>query len=446
MKRIILLFTTLFLLAACGGSRGSEPVAEATAPVVPSATDALPAETAVPPTEAPPTVIEGDAATDQPPPTLTPAPTDTPAPTPTPLPTLTTGVSFETVLAGGSLSRPTYLTHAGDERLFIVEQPGRIRIIQNGELVATPFLDIVDKVQDAANEQGLLSVAFHPNYGENGRFFINYTRQDGATVIARYQVSDDPNVAIRDSEQVLLTIPQPYGNHNGGQLKFGPDGYLYVGMGDGGSADDPLGHGQNLETLLGAMLRLNVDFENGDTLYGVPDSNPFVGVDEARNEIWAYGLRNPWRFSFDRATGDLYIADVGQNIYEEVSFQPADSSGGENYGWNIMEGFHCFQQETCDQEGLVLPIFEYEHSQGCSVTGGYVYRGAAHPTLHGNYFFTDYCSGIVWALVPQADGTWASAQVANTGRNVASFGEDLNGELYILGHATGEVLRLTTGD
>lgn len=327
------------------------------------------------------------------------------------------------------LERPTYLAHAGDDRLFVVEQPGRIRIIDNGQVLDQPFLDITDLVLSEGNEQGLFSVAFHPNYKTNGQFFVDYTRnKDGATVIARYTVSaNDPNVADGQSGVNVLVIQQPEPNHNGGQLQFGPDGYLYVGMGDGGGQGDqhgPIGNGQDLKALLGKLLRINVT--NVDT-YSIPKDNPFG------NEIWAYGLRNPWRFSFDRATDDLYIADVGQNDYEEVDFQPASSKGGENYGWRIMEGFHCYGANTCDQSGLVLPIAEYSHDVGgCSITGGYVYRGQKYPAMQGTYFFGDYCSGIIWSLQRGASGQWQMTRQLRPDANISSFGEDRGGELYVI--------------
>jgi glucose/arabinose dehydrogenase len=327
------------------------------------------------------------------------------------------------------LTRPLYLTHAGDERLFVVEQRGIVRIIEDGELLSAPFLNIDGLVGDNANEQGLLSLAFDPAYAENGRFFVNYTNNQGRTVISRFQVSDDANTADADSEVTLLTVSQPFGNHNGGQLHFGPDGYLYVGMGDGGSGGDPQGNGQNSSTLLGSLLRLDV---SGDE-YTTPDNNPFSG-DAGLSEIWAIGLRNPWRFSFDRLTGDIYIADVGQSIWEEVSFQSAASSGGENYGWNIMEGAHCYQSTDCDSEGLQMPIFEYNHDLGCSVTGGYIYRGQQFPELQGNYFVADYCTGIIWSLFQEADGSWTNQQVLDSDLVVASFGEDAAGELYMIDH------------
>ncbi|MBE2197645.1 MAG: PQQ-dependent sugar dehydrogenase, partial [Anaerolinea sp.] len=328
--------------------------------------------------------------------------------------------------------KPTSLTHAGDDRLFVTEQQGVIRIIANGRVLPDPFLYIVNRVGSNEYEQGLLSVAFHPRYAENGYFYVNYTNTNGRTVVSRFQVSaDNPNLASANSELILLTIPQPYANHNGGQVKFGPDGYLYVGMGDGGSANDPLRAGQDLNNLLGKLLRLDVDF-NPDG-YAIPADNPFVTDDNARNEIWAYGLRNPWRFSFDRLTGDLFIADVGQNLWEEINFQPAASRGGENYGWRIMEASYCFMADACDQTGLILPIFEYNHELGCSVTGGYIYRGA-ELSLYGNYFLGDYCQGTIWGLTPTDAGGWQATVVYQGAGNISSFGEDVNGELYVLNH------------
>ncbi len=394
------------------------------------------------PTFAAPTIVPPTTR-----PTATkPARTIDPSPTAPLQPTATTPgqtageftLALEPVIEGG-LVRPDYVTHAGDDRLFVVEQPGRIRIIQSGQLLDRPFLDMTDKVTTSGNEQGLLSVAFHPDYQNNGQFFVNYTRQrDGATVIERYTVSgDDPDRADDRSGKVILTIAQPEANHNGGLIKFGPDGYLYIGMGDGGGAGDrhgSIGNGQDLEALLGKMLR--VDVTNQDT-YIVPPDNPFG------NEIWSYGLRNPWRFSFDRATGDLYLADVGQNIYEEVDFQSASSTGGENYGWRNMEGRHCYDpKEGCDPTGLVLPIAEYSHDVGgCSITGGYVYRGSQYPALQGAYFFGDYCTGFIWSL--QRDGDqWRMTKRLESGVRISSFGEDVNGELYVVDHSGG-VYRLS---
>ena len=364
--------------------------------------------------------------------TIAPSLTALPQPT-APLPAQTSGeftLALEPVIEGG-LVRPDYLTHAGDDRLFVVEQPGRIRIIAGGQLLDRPFLDIADKVTTDGNEQGLLSVAFHPDYQTNGQFFVNYTRQkDGATVIERYTVAkDDPDRAADQSGKVILVIDQPEANHNGGLIKFGPDGYLYIGMGDGGGQGDQhgaIGNGQNRAALLGKLLR--IDVTNQET-YAVPPGNPF------NNEIWAYGLRNPWRFSFDRATGDLYVADVGQNTYEEVDFQPAASKGGENYGWRIMEGLHCYDpQAGCDQSGLALPVAEYSHADGgCSITGGYVYRGSKYPVLDGAYFFGDYCSGNIWSLQREGD-QWQMIKRLEADKRMSSFGEDVKGELYVVDH------------
>ncbi len=383
------------------------------------------------------------------PPTLTPIPTDqptatptiTPTPTNTPIPvTAVTHISLN--LVAGGFVKPVYLTHAGDGRLFVVEQDGAIRIIQDGAVLPQPFLNIDPLVGSIESERGLLGLAFHPNYAENGRFFIYYTDNSGGTVISRYQVSsDNPNQADPDSAVVIFTLPQPDWNHNSGQLVFGPDGYLYVGLGDGGGANDQYQNGQNPSTLLGTILRLDVDFNESG--YAIPADNPFVGDDAKRNEIWAYGLRNPWRFSFDRLTGDLFIADVGQNLWEEIHLQPADSPGGENYGWNIMEGSHCFQTETCDPTGLELPIHDYPHGEGsCSVTGGYVYRGQQYLELYGNYFLADYCSGIFWSLFPEADGSWTATKLVDTPHFPSSFGEDVDGELYFLSYGEGTVYQI----
>jgi glucose/arabinose dehydrogenase len=331
-------------------------------------------------------------------------------------------------LVSDALDRPVYVTHAGDSsgRLFVVEKVGQIVILRDGQPVAEPFLDISDRVGSSSNEQGLLSVAFHPQFAENGHLFVNYTDRSGDTIISRFQADGDR--ADPASESVLLKIDQPFPNHNGGLVLFGPDGYLYIGMGDGGSGGDPQGNGQNRKSLLGKLLRLDVD--KGDP-YGIPSDNPWPSDDQARPEVWAYGLRNPWRFSFDRSTGDLYIADVGQNQYEEIHFQPAASHGGENYGWNKMEGQHCFRANSCDQAGLVMPIAEYDHSLGCSITGGYVYRGAAFAQLQGLYFYGDYCSGRLWALSQPTSGTWEQHELLQSGLRISSFGEDQSGELYL---------------
>jgi glucose/arabinose dehydrogenase len=384
--------------------------------------------------------------------TFTPQPTATLTPEPSPSPTPASAqvadpatVRVELELITGGLDTPVGMAHAGDgsSRLFVLEKPGRIRVVQDGALVATPFLDIADRVGSSQNEQGLLGLAFHPRYAENGAFFVNYTDRQGDTVVSRFSVSGDATKAEPGSEVVLLRIDQPAGNHNGGHLAFGPDGMLYVGTGDGGGAGDRYGNGQNGQTLLGAMLRLGVD---EGSAYRVPEGNPFVDNSNVRDEIWAVGLRNPWRYSFDRLTGDLYIADVGQNRYEEVNVQPASNAVGLNYGWPIMEGLHCFPEDrACDQAGLTLPAWEYDHSQGCSVTGGYVYRGEEFPILTGIYLFGDYCSGRIWGLAPPdgagADG-WQAALVAQADVRLTSFGEDERGELYLVDAGRGELFKI----
>ncbi len=352
---------------------------------------------------------------------------------------------FQLVEVASDFSRPLYLTNAGDgsNRLFVVEQSGKIWILQDGTRLETPFLDVSDRISREAlggdyTERGLLGLAFPPDYAQTGAFYINYTDLNGNTVVARYHVSaDDPNAADPASEAQMLTVEQPYPNHNGGQLAFGPDGYLYIGLGDGGSQGDPNGNGQNTGVLLAKILRLDV---SGDDGYAIPPTNPFANDAVARPEVWAYGLRNPWRFSFDRQTGDLYIADVGQNTWEEVNFQPADSAGGENYGWNIYEGNHAYAGGN-PPPNLTLPFAEYSHDTGgCSVTGGYVYRGSGLPDLQGYYFFGDWCSGNLWASQKDASGTWQTNLVLQTGREISSFGEDEAGELYLLDYA-GAVLQ-----
>jgi glucose/arabinose dehydrogenase len=330
----------------------------------------------------------------------------------------------------GDLTQPLYVTHAGDRtgRLFVVEQAGLIRVVRDGRVLPTPFLDIRRKVI-AGGELGLLSVAFHPRYAANGRFFVNYTSQEGRlkTVIAGYRVSRSHADVADPTEQVLLEIPQPFRNHNGGLNTFGPDGMLYVGMGDGGSAGDPQNNGQRLDTLLGKMLRVDVD---GGAPYRVPPDNPFVARAGARPEIWAYGLRNPWRFSFDRGTGRLFVADVGQNDVEEVNLVER----GGNYGWNIMEGSQCYRSGTCDTAGLRPPIAEYSHTLGCSVTGGYVYRGARIRGLAGRYLFGDFCSGRLWVLTEEPNSRWTMATWLPTTLSISSFGEDEAGEIYVVDH------------
>lgn len=351
-----------------------------------------------------------------------------------------------TEVASG-LSRPLYLTNAGDgsNRMFVVEQSGQVHIIRDGQVIAEPFIDISAVISQEVlgssyTERGLLGLAFHPLYEENGRFFLNYTDLSGNTVIASYQVSaENPDSAEPASGQILLTIQQPFPNHNGGQLQFGPDGYLYIGMGDGGAQGDPFKHGQNPATLLGKLLRIDVD--SVEAPYGIPEDNPYVQNPAFAPEVWAQGLRNPWRFSFDRATGDLYVADVGQNAWEEVNFQPVTSTGGDNYGWNLFEATHAYT--TSDSAGLTMPIAEYDHALGCSISGGYVYRGEQLPELQGVYFYGDWCSGIVWNAYRDLNAQWQSGMFMDTNYSISSFGEDEAGELYIL-HYNGALLKLTT--
>ena len=350
-------------------------------------------------------------------------------------------IAFSEFASG--FNRPLYLTHAGDgsERIFVLEQTGRVWIITDGLRSQQPFLDLSDSITATANrtysEQGLLGLAFHPDYAENGRFFVNYTDRSGGTVVARFQVSlDDPDLADAASGQIIFQLAQPFANHNGGHIDFGPDGYLFITLGDGGSANDPLGAGQNRRLLLGSIIRIDVD---GALPYAIPPDNPFVGEDSALDEIWAYGLRNVWRFSFDRATGDMYLADVGQNLLEEVNFQPADSSGGENYGWNVWEGTNPFAGGHA--VGHVPPVFEYRHTLGCSVTGGYVYRGSAMPQLEAVYIFGDYCTGRIWAMYRDGDLNWHTNELANTGWPISSFGEDEAGEIYLVDYS-GTIYRI----
>ena len=340
------------------------------------------------------------------------------------------------IVAG--VTNPTDIQNAADGsgRLFLVQQNGVVRIFRDGALLAQPFLDIRSKTT-GTGERGLLGLAFPPEFAQNQRFYVNYTDLKGDTVIALYRVSANPDTADAASETVLLHIPQPFENHNGGQVKFGPDGYLYIGMGDGGSGGDPMGNGQNLGSLLGKMLRVDVESQPGSVK--VPPTNPFVNRPGAKPEIWAYGLRNPWRFSFDRPTGNLWIADVGQENYEEIDFQPGASTGGENYGWNRTEGLHCYVP-GCSLTGITLPVAEYSHSLGCSVTGGFVYRGNASPGLRSLYLYADYCSGRIWAL-ERRGSVWVNQELLNTKLAIRTFGEDETGEIY-LGVENGTIFRI----
>jgi glucose/arabinose dehydrogenase len=405
MKKLLILLTLPIL--ACGG------LADTVSPTITPLS---------PPTTAPATQTDTQPET------------DTPAP-PTEPPPLNAGefpnpADYEWRTIASGLNRPVDIQSArdGSGRLFIIEKYGAIRIFQNGQLLDQPFLNINNRVNDSGNEMGLLGLAFHPNYEQNGYFYVNYTGAGGHTRISRFIASG--NSADPNSEQILLTVNQPFPNHNGGAVAFGPDGYLYLALGDGGSAGDPQKHGQNPNTLLGTILRIDVDSGNP---YTIPADNPFG------SEVWAYGLRNPWRISFDRITGDLWIADVGQNRWEEINFLPAGSPGGANFGWSIMEGSYGYDGQP--QPGLLLPAAEYGREDGCSVTGGYVYRGAAMPEWNGVYFYADYCSGKIWGLI-LLDGRWQSQVLFETGLRITSFGEDESGEVY-LASDTGSIHVLT---
>lgn len=327
----------------------------------------------------------------------------------------------------------------GTRRVFIVEQGGTIRIIQNGSLLPDPFLDITNLVE-SGGEEGLLGLAFHPSYKQNGRFFVDYTRRVSGqlqSVIAEYHVSaNDPNKADPSSGTEVLVVDQPFDNHNGGQLAFGPDKYLYISFGDGGSGGDPFGNGQNLGVLLGKLLRIDID---SGPPYQIPPDNPFVNNPSARGEIWVYGMRNPWRFSFDRRSRRLFVGDVGQDSWEEVDIV----TGGGNYGWNVMEGNHCYPPGTpsCDETGKTLPIAEYSHSEGEAIIGGYVYRGSAITSLSGIYVFGDL-NGKMWGLKEVSPGTWNRALLLATGKSISGFGQDDAGEMYVLDYGSGTVYRI----
>lgn len=320
------------------------------------------------------------------------------------------------------------ISNAGDGsgRLFLVEQRGRIFIHKDGEDLEMPFLNISSRVM-MDGEQGLLSLAFAPDFKTSGYFYVWYTGNGGGMILARYKVSDNPDIADSANQDIILIVTQPFPNHNGGRLQFGPDGMLYLGLGDGGGANDPLKTGQDGSTLLGKLIRIDVDPVHGT--FAIPGDNPFLGDGSIRNEIWALGLRNPWRISFDRETGDLFIADVGQNRLEEVNFQPAGSTGGENYGWSIMEGSECFGG-GCDEAGLTLPVAEYNHDEGCSITGGEVYRGRAYPNLVGVYLFGDFCSGNIWGLSRNAS-QWSTQLLSNTSFSITTFGLAEDGSVYV---------------
>ena len=354
-------------------------------------------------------------------------------------------VSLEVIASG--FVRPVDIAHAGDARLFVVEQEGEIHVIdEDGDVLPAPFLSITNTVNDSGNERGLLGLAFHPDYANNGYFYVYYTGSGGDSFISRFSVSDfNPNIADASSEEILLTFDQPASNHNGGDIAFGPDGYLYIGTGDGGGANDTGNNSQTTTKFLGKMLRIDVD--NG-TPYSIPSENPFLNDPNVLDEIIAIGLRNPWRFSFDLLTGDLWIGDVGQELWEEIDFLPADQlNSGPNFGWRCYEGFNDFNTSNCGPfEDYEAPVFEYFSNlpTGCSVTGGFVYRGCRYPEMYGYYIFADYCSGRFWALWPDGQDGWNDAEVANVSNfEISSFGEDWQGELYVASLGAGTISRVT---
>ena len=366
-----------------------------------------------------------------------------------------TPVKLERAFSGLRFQRPVALLQAPGEaaRWFVVEQPGVVRVFDGDAMGKPPavFVDIRDRVDDGPNEAGLLGMAFHPDFADNRQVFLSYTAPGRPLVsrVSRFTSADDGRTLDRGSERILITLDQPFGNHNGGHVAFGPDGYLYAGYGDGGAGGDPHGNGQNTQTLLGAMLRIDVDLPSpkrslgfaqagGGRPYAVPPDNPFAASPGGRPEIFAWGLRNPWRFSFDRATGELWVADVGQGLWEEVHRVVR----GGNYGWNIREGAHCYGARSCDTSGLVDPVVEYSHAQGCSITGGYRYRGRAIPALTGVYVYGDYCSGRIWGLYLDGAGGPESRWLLDTSLSISSFGEGNDGELYVLDHRGGGIYRL----
>lgn len=442
MKRTaIIIATALLLIIMTSCSAGvtptptelhPEPVTESPQPLTDTASAPEPSGTPVPTNTR----------------TLAPTSTHTQEPSPTASTTqplaaenLPNPVNYTWVLVSGGFANPVGLANAGDGsgRLFVLEQAGHIHILQDDELLPEPFLDLSALVV-CCGERGLLGIAFHPNYSENGYFYLNYTegRSSGTySVIARYQVSEDELKADPASELRLLEQPQPYNNHNGGGLEFGPDGYLYIALGDGGSAGDPQGNAQSLGTWLGKLLRIDVD---GAEPYAIPADNPY-SQDGGLPEIWAYGLRNPWRFSFDSVTGDLYIGDVGQGSWEEIDFLPAGRPGGANFGWDYFEGAHPYEGAPPSNLQLIDPVAEYSHSLGISVTGGFVYRGADLSEWQGVYIYGDYGSGNVWGLLRSADGTWENALLFQTDTNISSFGVDERGEIYLVDYR-GNIFRL----
>jgi hypothetical protein len=415
----------LVAAAACGSTQTiPAPAASGLTSVAPPETASLPSAASESAGPASPSVSA----------TATPGATPTPSAAATPLPSVK--ISLARIVSG--LGSSIGVVSAGDSRLFVIVQTGKILIVDGGAVKGT-FLDISDRIS-SGTERGLIGLAFHPQYASNGRFFVRYTDKTGDVRISEFHVSSDPNKADATSERSLLTVSHRLApNHNGGTIAFGPDGYLYIGTGDGGGAGDPNGNGQKLSVLLGKMLRIDVDRTSGSLNYAIPADNPFVGQSGKRAEIWAYGLRNPYGFSFDKATGDLWIADVGQDHWEEVDrATAADGLGrGANYGWNVIEGGHCYAPAAgCDTSGKVMPLAEYNHgsgdSTGCSIIGGFVYRGSAHPELVGRYFFGDYCSGKIWDLAAAGPAPQTVQDLDSSGLKITGWGQGADGELYVV--------------
>ena len=441
MRGLLLGLASALATIACAGNVDPAELSRERVPLLPQPTLAASPTATLRPSAATPTATVRQStatptaalATNQP---TAPPPLTTVSPTQTPVPLTLRPLRVERAFPAIGFQRMVAMAFPddGSNRAFLVLQPGRIMVFPNQQAApaAREFLDIRDRVNDRGNEEGLLGLAFDPEFSSNGHFFVYYTAADPRrSVVSRFSVrADDTGRADPASERIVLEIPQPFSNHNGGQIQFGPDGYLYISVGDGGGRGDPRANGQDLSTLLGTILRIDVSAPQIEGGYSVPPDNPFVGQEGARPEIWAYGLRNPWRFSFDRATDDLWAADVGQNRFEEIDLIVP----GGNYGWNKMEGLHCFPrpQAPCDQEGLVLPVAEYGRASGCSVTGGYVYRGGDLSSLSGAYVYGDFCSGKIWALRHDGASVVEQLEIADTTLSISSFAEDIVGELYIL--------------
>jgi glucose/arabinose dehydrogenase len=403
----------VLLLAGCGPTQGTPAPSRSAVEATPAATD----------------------------PRASPSTTD---PSATSVPFDPTGVSLEVDTVTDGLDQPVDIAvpDDGSGRVFVAEQPGRIRVVRNGVLVDQPFLDIRDRIA-SGGERGLLGLALHPAFPEDPRFFVDYTDVNGDTVIAEYRLGDgDAEAGDAGSERILLQIDQPFGNHNGGAVVFGPDGMLYIATGDGGSGGDPQGNGQRLDTLLAKILRIDVDAPGNEDIYGIPDDNLFLGESGARPEIWLTGLRNPWRIRFDELTGDLWIGDVGQGAWEEIDVAPA-GVGGLNFGWNRVEGFECFEpHDGCDNPGLTLPVAAYGHDLGCAVIGGVVVRDAEQPLLNGGYLFSDSCSGNLWLLDAAGSGRREPVLARTTERSISSIGLDADGTVLVTA-LQGELLRIT---